>query len=74
MTVGPMIILLPLHAPVQVAEEMATLDAITGGRSVLGVGQGYREEEFAAFGIDPRGAGWTPLRGPRSHQAAMDKG
>ncbi len=54
MTVGPMIILLPLHAPVQVAEEMATLDAITGGRSVLGVGQGYREEEFAAFGIDPR--------------------
>ena len=54
MQVGPMILLLPLHSPVQVAEEMATLDAITGGRSVLGVGLGYREEEFAAFGIDPR--------------------
>ena len=54
MMLGPMILLLPLHSPVQVAEEMATLDAITGGRAVLGVGLGYREQEFAAFGIDPK--------------------
>ena len=54
MLMGPMILLLPIHSPVQVAEEMATFDAITGGRSVLGVGLGYREEEFSAFGIDRR--------------------
>lgn len=54
MLMGPMILLLPLLSPVQVAEEMATFDAMTGGRSVLGVGLGYREQEFAAFGIDPR--------------------
>ena len=54
MLMGPMILLLPLLSPVQVAEEMATFDAMTGGRSVLGVGLGYREEEFKAFGINPR--------------------
>jgi alkanesulfonate monooxygenase SsuD/methylene tetrahydromethanopterin reductase-like flavin-dependent oxidoreductase (luciferase family) len=34
-----------------VAEEFATLDHLTGGRAVAGFGMGYRENEFAAFGI-----------------------
>lgn len=54
MLVGTSVLLLPLHAPVQVAEDIATLDAITHGRAVLGVGMGYREDEFAACGIDPK--------------------
>jgi alkanesulfonate monooxygenase SsuD/methylene tetrahydromethanopterin reductase-like flavin-dependent oxidoreductase (luciferase family) len=40
----PGIILLALHHPVAVAEELATLDVISGGRLVAGFGLGYREE------------------------------
>jgi alkanesulfonate monooxygenase SsuD/methylene tetrahydromethanopterin reductase-like flavin-dependent oxidoreductase (luciferase family) len=49
--VGAGILLLPLLNPVEVAEEAATLDAITGGRFVLGVGLGYRDVENAAFAV-----------------------
>lgn len=52
MQVGTSIFLLPLHNPVYAAEQSATLDAITGGRFVFGVGLGYRPEEFAAFGVE----------------------
>src|SRR6201995_4263269 len=51
MTIGGNILLLPLLNPVHVAEEAATLDVLSGGRFVLGVGLGYREGEFEAFGI-----------------------
>lgn len=43
--------LLSLHNPVAVAEELATLDALSGGRLVAGFGSGYRKKEFEAFGI-----------------------
>ena len=49
--VGTNLILLPLHNPVEVAEIGAFLDVITGGRFLLGVGLGYRSEEFAIFGV-----------------------
>ena len=49
--VGTNLILLPLHNPVEVAEIGAFLDVITGGRFLLGVGLGYRPEEFALFGV-----------------------
>ena len=48
---GTNIIQLTLHNPVQIAEELATLDVITDGRLVVGFGRGYREDEFQAFGI-----------------------
>lgn len=51
MHVGTAIILLPLHNPVEMAEVVATMDAICNGRFIFGVGLGYREEEYAAFGI-----------------------
>jgi len=54
MTLGTGIILLPLFQPLDVAEQIATLDVITGGRMILGVGLGYRDDENAAFGIDPK--------------------
>lgn len=44
------ILLLPLHNPLQVAEDVATLDQISKGRVVLGVGIGYRETELEAVG------------------------
>jgi alkanesulfonate monooxygenase SsuD/methylene tetrahydromethanopterin reductase-like flavin-dependent oxidoreductase (luciferase family) len=45
------IVLLALTNPVQLAEELASLDVITGGRLIVGVGLGYRDEEYDAFGI-----------------------
>jgi alkanesulfonate monooxygenase SsuD/methylene tetrahydromethanopterin reductase-like flavin-dependent oxidoreductase (luciferase family) len=51
MRVGSGILLLTLLNPVEVAENAATLDAITGGRFVLGLGLGYRQEENDAFGL-----------------------
>lgn len=52
MQVAATVILLPLHNPVELAESIATLDCITGGRFVFGIGLGYRDEEYTAFGVD----------------------
>lgn len=43
--------LLPLHNPLALAEELATLDRLSGGRLVVGLGSGYRSVEFRAFGV-----------------------
>ena len=51
MSVGIGILLLALHNPLDVAETWASIDHITGGRLVFGVGLGYREVEYNAFGI-----------------------
>jgi alkanesulfonate monooxygenase SsuD/methylene tetrahydromethanopterin reductase-like flavin-dependent oxidoreductase (luciferase family) len=51
MRVGTNMYILPLRHPVAAAEEFATLDHLTGGRAVAGLGMGYRENEFEAFGI-----------------------
>jgi alkanesulfonate monooxygenase SsuD/methylene tetrahydromethanopterin reductase-like flavin-dependent oxidoreductase (luciferase family) len=51
MTIGPNILILPPLNPVHVAEEAATLDIVTGGNFILGVGLGYRAPEFDAFGV-----------------------
>ena len=42
---------LPLQNPVDMAEQVATLDVITGGRVNLAVALGYRDEEYEAFGV-----------------------
>lgn len=55
MTIGLGINLLALHNPLEVAENYATLDVISGGRLVFGVGLGYRDDEYAAFGIGKTG-------------------
>jgi len=51
MFLGTNMFILPLRHPVGVAEEFATLDHITGGRAIAGFGLGYRENEFASFGV-----------------------
>lgn len=45
------IILLSLVNPVETAEQVATLDAVTGGKAILGLGLGYADHEFKALGI-----------------------
>jgi alkanesulfonate monooxygenase SsuD/methylene tetrahydromethanopterin reductase-like flavin-dependent oxidoreductase (luciferase family) len=51
MIVGAGVLLTALLNPVDVCDQVTTLDAITGGRFVLGVGLGYRDVEYAAFGV-----------------------
>jgi probable F420-dependent oxidoreductase len=49
--IGTNIMVLPIHHPLRLAEDGATVDAISNGRFELGVGAGYREEEFDTFGV-----------------------
>lgn len=49
MRIGMSLMLLPLHDPVRLAEDSATLSILTRGRFDLGVGIGYRPLEFEAF-------------------------
>ncbi|MEQ9452431.1 MAG: LLM class flavin-dependent oxidoreductase [Pseudomonadales bacterium] len=50
MRIGTNLMLLPLHDPVRLAEDAATLSLATGGRFDLGLGIGYRQLEFDQFG------------------------
>lgn len=49
---GHAIIPLPLHHPVHVAERIATLDVLSGGRLEVGIGRGFSPREYAAFGAE----------------------
>jgi len=53
MHVATAVNLLPLHNPVALAENISTMDAICQGRFILGIGLGYRNEEYQAFGVNP---------------------
>ena len=46
------IILLALHQPLEIAEQLASLDVISKGRVIFGAALGYREVELAAFGVE----------------------
>lgn len=50
--IGTAVIVLPLHHPVRVAEQVAIVDHLSGGRIDLGVGIGYQQREFAGLGVD----------------------
>lgn len=54
MRVGLGIMLLALQNPVEAAETVASLDVVCGGRFTWGVGLGYREVEYNAFGLQKR--------------------
>lgn len=55
--IGTSVILLPFHNPVRMAEDAATVDVISGGRFELGVGVGYKVEEFESFAISSKERG-----------------
>lgn len=62
---GPMVTPLPRRRPQKLAREAVTLDRLSGGRMVLGVGLGNPMEEYSAFGDDDT----RPVLGDRLDEA-----
>jgi probable F420-dependent oxidoreductase len=54
---GTSIVLAPLHHPIHLAKEAATLQELSGGRLRLGLGMGWHEDEYRFMGIPFRGRG-----------------
>jgi len=46
------VVLVALHKPLDLAEQLASLDVISGGKLIFGAALGYREVEYKAFGAD----------------------
>jgi alkanesulfonate monooxygenase SsuD/methylene tetrahydromethanopterin reductase-like flavin-dependent oxidoreductase (luciferase family) len=57
MKIGTNIFVLPLHNIVDIAEQYATMDIISGGRLIFGVALGYRDIEYQTFGIEKKTRG-----------------
>ena len=53
MRIGTGVLLVPLYAPLKLAEDIAVLDNVSNGRFIFGVAPGYVSEEFAAHGCAP---------------------
>lgn len=61
--IGTGVLVLPLRSPLVLAKQLASIDALSGGRVVLGVGAGWMPEEFDLLGIP------FAERGPRTDEA-----
>ena len=49
---GSMVVVLPWHNPIRVAEQISVLDHVSNGRFILGLGRGLGRVEFEGFGVD----------------------
>lgn len=53
MRLGPLVYVLPMYEPLRLAEEIATLDQLSGGRLDVGIGSGVSPYELGFLGVDP---------------------
>lgn len=51
---GQGVLIMPFYHPVRLAEDAAVIDNLSGGRMMLGLGSGYRQNEFDGYGVDKR--------------------
>ncbi|WP_232666977.1 TIGR03619 family F420-dependent LLM class oxidoreductase [Pseudonocardia sp. TRM90224] len=56
-SLGTSVLVAPLHNPVALARSVATVDQLSGGRAVLGLGQGWMQQEFDTAGVPMAGRG-----------------
>ena len=68
---GTMVVVLPWHDPVRVAEGVAMLDNLSGGRVILGIGRGLGRVEFGGFGVVD---GRVARRGSSRARSSCSKG
>jgi len=54
---GTSILVFPLYNPILLARRITTLDVLSGGRAVIGLGMGWAPEEFEAAGVSMKGRG-----------------
>jgi probable F420-dependent oxidoreductase len=64
---GTGVCLVPQHHPIALAKQIATLDFLSGGRFLFGIGAGWNREEMQNHGVDPA----TRFRRMREHILAM---
>ena len=63
--VGTAVNLVPLHHPIRLAEETATLDILSQGRAIFGIGRGSNPRQFEGYGVDV-------VEGRQRFQEALD--
>jgi probable F420-dependent oxidoreductase len=71
---GAAMVIAPLQPPLRFAEDCAVADQISRGRLIVGLSAGWREEEFAAFGVPMRERGARTTELARICRAAWDHG
>lgn len=52
-TIGTAVAVVPFHHPLRLAENALSLDVLSNGRLILGLGRGYQPKEFDGFNVDP---------------------
>ena len=65
--IGPLVLCTTFRNPGLIAKMADTVDEISGGRLVLGLGAGWHEPEYRAFGFPYRGAGRAVSGGVHNH-------
>jgi alkanesulfonate monooxygenase SsuD/methylene tetrahydromethanopterin reductase-like flavin-dependent oxidoreductase (luciferase family) len=71
---GTSVVVLPLHHPLKVAEEMAMVDLLSNGRIELGIGRGFVEHDYQVMGVDYSEAQDRPKESIKHRSPRLDRG